>query len=127
MDDELSGTGASGGDPVGPRRGAIWWADLPDPWGRRPVLLIARDQAYLSLSRFVVAPLTTRTRQIATTVVLDPATDPVPARCVVSLDHMHQIESGWLVDYLGQLSPERMGAVDLAIHASLGIEICPTR
>jgi hypothetical protein len=40
---------------------------------------------------------------------------------------MHQIEGEWLADYVGQLSPERMGAVDLAIHASLGIENCPTR
>jgi mRNA-degrading endonuclease toxin of MazEF toxin-antitoxin module len=71
--------------------------------------------------------LTTRIRQIATTVVLEPEIDPVPARCIVSLDHLHQIESDWLVDYVGQLSPERMGAVDLAIHASLGIEVCPAR
>jgi mRNA-degrading endonuclease toxin of MazEF toxin-antitoxin module len=89
--------------------------------------LIARDQAYLSLSRFVVAPLTTRIRPLATTVLLEPETDPVPSRCVVSLDHMHQIENDWLVDYEGQLSPERMGEVDVALHASLGIQICPTR
>jgi mRNA interferase MazF len=127
VDDELGGAGASRGDPVGIRRGAIWWADLPDPWGRRPVLLIARDQAYAVLSRFVVAPLTTRIRRIATTVLLDPTSDPVPNQCVVSLDHMHMIERGWLVDAVGQLSDERMAAVDLALHHSLGIEVCPAR
>ena len=24
----------------------IWWADLPDPVGRRPVLLLSRNRAY---------------------------------------------------------------------------------
>jgi mRNA interferase MazF len=127
VDDELGSADASGRDRVGLRRGAIWWADLPDPWGRRPVLLIARDQAYTSLSRFVVAPLSTRIRHIATSVILEPETDPVPARYVVSLDRVHQIESGWLIDNVGQLSPERLAAVDLALHSSLGIEVCPTR
>jgi len=88
---------------------------------------MARDQAYATLSRFVVAPLTTRIRRISTTVLLDPTSDPVPDRCVVSLDHIHQIERDWLVDHIGQLSEERMSAIDLALHVSLGIEVCPTR
>jgi mRNA interferase MazF len=75
----------------------------------------------------VVAPLTTRIRPIATTVLLDPSSDPVPDRCVVSLDHVHMIERDWLVDHMGQLSDEQMTAVDLALHLSLGIEVCPTR
>lgn len=28
------------------RRGEVWWADLPAPVGRRPVLLLSRDRAY---------------------------------------------------------------------------------
>jgi mRNA interferase MazF len=110
-----------------PRRGDVWWADLHDPWGRRPVLLIARDQAYSTLSRFVVAPLTTRIRRISTAVLLNPSSHPVPAQCVVSLDHVNVIERAWLVDPIGQLSEDRMAAIDLALDLSLGIEVCPTR
>ncbi len=110
---------------MGVRRGTIWWADLPSPWGRRPVLLIARDTAYTVLSSFAVAPLTTRIRRIATAVLLDPAFDPVSEPCIVSLDHIQVVEGAWLVEPIGQLSTERMAMVDLALHLSLGIEVCP--
>lgn len=112
---------------MGIRRGAIWWAALPSPWGRRPVLLIARDAAYTSLSRFAIAPLTTRIRRIATAVLLDPVSDPVPEQCIVSLDHIQVIEGNWLIDPVGQLSNARMAEVDLALHRALGIEVCPAR
>ena len=29
------------------RRGGVWWADLPPPAGRRPVLIITRDSAIM--------------------------------------------------------------------------------
>ena len=42
------------------RRGEVWWADLPAPAGRRPVVLLSRNEAYavgswslLHLSRLV--------------------------------------------------------------------------
>ena len=35
-------------------RGEIWWADLPPPSGRRPVLLLSRNEAY-SVREFVEA------------------------------------------------------------------------
>jgi mRNA interferase MazF len=125
VDDERAGLGTLGGDPLGARRGAVWWADLPSPWGRRSVLLIARDTAYAVLSSFVVAPLTTRIRRIPTAVLLDPNGDPVPNACIVSLDHLQVIERDWLVDPIGRLSNERMIQVDLALHFALGIEACP--
>ena len=28
------------------RRGEVWWADLPVPVGRRPVVLLSRNEAY---------------------------------------------------------------------------------
>jgi hypothetical protein len=30
----------------------VWWADLPEPAGRRPVLLLSRNDAYGYLSKF---------------------------------------------------------------------------
>jgi len=38
------------------RRGEIWWADLPPPAGRRPVLLLSRDEAYAIRGLITVAP-----------------------------------------------------------------------
>ncbi|MGH2585905.1 MAG: GMC oxidoreductase [Dehalococcoidia bacterium] len=65
------------------RRGEIWWANLPAPWGRHPVLLLARNQAYAILTWVMVAPLTTTIRVVPSTVPLDPTIDGVPHRCTV--------------------------------------------
>jgi len=44
------------------RQFEIWWANLPAPAGRRPVLLLSRNDAYQYLGKFIVAEITT-TRQ----------------------------------------------------------------
>ena len=31
----------------------IWWADLQEPVGRRPVLLLSRTDAYSYLNKFI--------------------------------------------------------------------------
>ena len=110
-----------------PKRGDVWWADLRDSWGQRPVVLLARNDAYQSLTWVMVAPTSTRLRQLATALILDPDTDPVPKRCTLLLDHVQSVRQEWLVEPIGSLSEERMTAVDLALHLSLGIETCPTR
>ena len=103
------------------RRGEIWWASLPAPWGRRPVLLLARDEAYTLLARVVVAPLTTTIRDIPSAVFLNPAADGVPRPCVVSLDNLQTIRRDWLDQIMVQLRPDVMRRVDQAIHFALGL------
>lgn len=103
------------------RRGEIWWGDLPEPWGRRPVLLLARDQAYAVLTWVIVAPLTTRRRNLPTTVALDPAVDGVPEPCVANLDNLQAIRVAWLDRFIVRLSPTRMEQVERAIHFALDL------
>ena len=63
--------------PLGARRGLqrvstaatvrqyeIWWASLPPPVGRRPVLLLSRDSAYAVLNKVIVAEVTSTLRDI---------------------------------------------------------------
>jgi len=50
------------------RRGEVWWAELPTPAGRRPVVLLSRDEAYPIRNLVTVAPVTTRIRDIPTEV-----------------------------------------------------------
>src|SRR5207248_199108 len=57
----------------GLRQYEIWWADLPGPAGRRPVLLLSRDGAYAFLSKVVAAEITTTIRRIAIEVPLGAA------------------------------------------------------
>ena len=103
------------------RRGEVWWASLPPPAGRRPVVLLSRDSAYL-VRRFVtVAPVTRRMRNIPTEVPLGPE-DGLPQPCVANLDSINTIARDRLQERITRLSPERLGAVDAAIHFALGLE-----
>ena len=103
------------------RRGEVWWANLPPPWGRRPVVLLTRTNAYDVLTWIVAAPLTTNIRHIRSTVTLDPASDGVPRACAVTMDNMMAVHAGWIDDFITQLSPEKMAAIDEAIHFTLGL------
>ena len=103
------------------RRGAVWWADLRDPWGQRPVVLVARDEVYATLTWIMAAPTTTRLRTAPSTVLLDPDQDPVPRPCVVQLDHVQSIRRDWLIERIGDLSVSRMTEIDRALHFALGL------
>lgn len=103
------------------RRGEVWWAQLPSPWGRRPVLLVARNEAYPLLTWVMVAPLTTRIRPIPTAVRLDPDADGVPEPSAVSLDNIQAIRKDWLDVRIVPLRREKMDAIERAIHFAFGL------
>lgn len=103
------------------KRGEVWWADLPTPWGRRPVVLLARNEAYGILTWVAVAPLTTTIRDIPTAVLLDPHVDGVPQRCVVTLDNLQSVRKEWLSTVVTSLRPETMRAIDRAIRFALDL------
>lgn len=42
----------------------LWWAELPEPVGTRPVLLLTRDGSYDYLQRILVVEVTTKIRGI---------------------------------------------------------------
>ena len=43
----------------------VWWANLPAPAGRKPVMLLSRYSAYEYLNKFVVAEITSTVRGTA--------------------------------------------------------------
>lgn len=101
-----------------PRRGEVWWCELPDI-GRRPVVVLSRDAAIPRLRRAVVAPCTTTIRQLASEVVLEPCSDPVPRRSAVNLDSVESVSVGVLVERLGVLSSDRMRDVCAALEVAV--------
>ena len=103
------------------RRGEVWWANLGERWGRRPVLLLARDEAYDVLTWVMVAPITTNLRSIPTAVALNPEADGVPRVCVVALDNIQAIRKSWLDARVTALGPDRMREIDQAIHFALDL------
>ena len=103
------------------RRGEIWWAELNPPSGRRPVLLISRDTAYEKRALAIVAPVTTRVRNIAAEVHLT-YRDGMPQNCVINLDTLVTISKDRLASRLTVLTPEKVKEVDAAIHFALGLD-----
>lgn len=103
------------------RRGDIWWAELPPPTGRRPVVLLSRDEAYAIRALVTVAPVTTRIRQIPAEVPLGPE-DGLPQPCVVNLDTILTIAKASLREHLATLSAEKLEAVERAIRFALAME-----
>lgn len=101
-----------------PRRGEVWWCELPG-LGRRPVVVLSRDAAIPRLRRALVAPCTTTIRGLASEVVLEPGDDPVTSRTAVNLDAVESVSVGVLVDRLGVLSAARVRDV----CAALGVAV----
>jgi mRNA interferase MazF len=96
-------------------QGRIWWANLPDPLGSRPVLILTRDDALPKLHYATVAPLTRTIRGLDSEVLLEPD-DGVPTRSAVTLDNIATVDQDLLVQSLATLSADRMKEVWEAVH-----------
>ena len=100
---------------VAKAQGQIWWANLPDPLGWRPVLILTRDDALPRLHYATVSTLDPYNPRIESEVVIEPA-DGVPARSAVTLDNIATIEQDLLTRHLATLPADRMNEVWEAIH-----------
>ncbi len=101
-----------------PRRGEVWWCELPEI-GRRPVVVLSRDAAIPRLRRALIAPCTTTIRSLPSEVVLDPDSDPIPLRSAVNLDSVESISLAVLVQRLGRLADVRMREICAALAVAV--------
>lgn len=102
------------------RRAEVWWAELGPPSGRRPVVLLSRDEAYTVRSLVTVAPVTTRRRDIPVEVELGPD-EGLPRLCVANLDIITTIPKARLRERITYLPPEKRLAIDGALRYALGL------
>lgn len=103
------------------RRGDVWWADLEAAAGRRPVVLLSRDQAYLIRAYVTVAPVSSRIRGLQSEVRLGRA-DGMPRSCAVNLDSILTIAKEQLTSQITSLSSPKLNELEAAIHFALGLE-----
>ncbi len=101
------------------RQFEIWWANLPAPAGRRPVLLLSRNDAYQYLSKFIVAEITTNIRAIPVEVRLG-RREGLPSSCVANLDNVRTVARQGLDSRAGALAPSRHREVKRALGYALG-------
>jgi len=64
-------------------KGEIWWAKLPSPIGKRPVVLLSRNEAYSVRNAVTVAEVTSTIRHIPVEVNLG-TEDGLPKKCVIN-------------------------------------------
>ena len=103
------------------RRGEVWWAKQPEPIGRRPVVLLSRDEAYRVRNAVTVAQITTTIRNIPVEVFLSEK-DGLPKKCVVNLDAITTIRKARLLERICSLKTEKIAQVDKAIKFALSLE-----
>jgi mRNA interferase MazF len=99
-------------------RGEVRWLELEEE-GRRPVLVLTRDEALPRLRNSVVALVTRTVRGIETEVGIGPA-DGMPVECAVSLDNLRTVPRAQLTEPITKLDPARMEAVCRALANSAG-------
>jgi mRNA interferase MazF len=103
------------------QRAEVWWADLPAPAGRRPVVLVSRERAIHVRDSVTIAQVTSTTRHIPTEVPLD-SEDGLPRPCVVNCDVLQTIPKSLLSKRISLLSHSKRGALDLALAFALGLD-----
>jgi mRNA interferase MazF len=102
------------------KRGEVWWARLPAPAGRRPVVLVSRDAAYAVRTSVTVVEVSTTIRGISSEVPLG-ARDGLPRKCVANADNLVTIPKGWLDERIAALGSEKVVLLDEALRFSLGM------
>ena len=102
------------------RRGEVWWAELPKPVGRRPVLLLSRDKAIEVRDFVTVAEITRTVRHIPTEVSLG-RDGGLPESCVVNLDVVNTIPKKLLAEYLSTMKASKMEAVEKSLKFALNL------
>jgi mRNA interferase MazF len=103
------------------KRGEVWWAELPPPVGRRPVVLLSRDEAYSIRNAVTVAEVTRTIRKIPVEVLLGPD-DGLPQRCAVNLDTILTIRKDLLTERIAVLKSDKIALIEKAVRFALGME-----
>jgi mRNA interferase MazF len=96
----------------------LWWASLPAPVGRRPVLLLTRSPAYAYLNKVVIAEVTSTIRGIPQEVGVG-AREGLARPSVANLDNVHVVPKVALRERIGMLQVDRHREVERALGYAL--------
>lgn len=103
------------------KKGDIWWADLPSPIGRRPFVLLSRNEAYSVRNAVTVAEITFTIRGIPVEVPLG-LQDRLRKKCVINLDTIITIRKSLLREKIAHLSKEKIDEMERAIRFVLDLK-----
>src|SRR5919106_1849432 len=103
------------------RRGDLYWADLPSPAGRRPVVIVTRTSALRYRAALTIAPVTLRVRGIPSEVPVGPR-QGLPEESVANCDSLLTVDKRILgPERAGALSRQGIRQLDQALRYALEI------
>ena len=110
-------------------RGAVWWAELPDPIAsepgyRRPVLLIQSDAFTRSRIHTVIAVVITGNLRLATApgnVRLAASESGLTQDSVVNVSQIITVDKTFLVEKCGQVRERTMRAIEAGLRLVLSL------
>jgi mRNA-degrading endonuclease toxin of MazEF toxin-antitoxin module len=103
------------------RRGEVWYADQPEPYKARPVVLVGRDESYQVRTHVLVVPVTTRRRALPTEVTLG-ARNGLRHASVANCDTIQLMPLARLDRQLGVLERDQLTALDKALRYALALD-----
>ncbi len=112
-----------------PRRGEIWWADLPTPVGsgpgyRRPVLIVQSDVFNASkIATIIVAAITSNVElaRAPGNVRLDRKESRLPKDSVVDISQLATLDRRILTGRVTTLTDETMARVNAGLRLTLSV------
>jgi mRNA interferase MazF len=102
------------------QRGELWWANLPQPVGPSPVILISRDRAIQVRDAVTVAQVTSTIRKIPVEVEVG-KDEGLDHASVINCDVLLTIPKRLLERRLGILPAAKRQALDSALRFALGL------
>ncbi len=103
------------------KRGEVWYADLPEPYKPRPVVLVGRDESYQVRTHVLVVPVTTRRRDLPTEVALG-AHNGLRHASIANCDTIQLMPLARLDRHLGGLDRDQLTALDKALRYALALD-----
>lgn len=101
-----------------PRRGDIWFAEVPGD-KRRPILVLSRDPMGRLLHSVICAPITSNIRGLATEVALEREAG-LAHKSVANFDNVFLLSRRRLIRRLGRASRASMAAACRALAIATG-------
>lgn len=102
-------------------RGDIWLVDLGGRIGRRPVVILTRQNVLQYVNKVTVAEVTTRGKGYPTEIDIDQKAN-LPKSSFVHADDLHTVPKQRLERYVGTLDPEIMRKVSRMVVLALELE-----
>jgi mRNA interferase MazF len=99
-------------------RSEVWWYEDPRA-GRRPFLILTRNEVIPVLNQVLAVPATRTIRGIPTEVGLGPD-DGMPEECVLSLDNVTLVRPSLCTELITRLGAETMAKVCGALGRATG-------